>query len=204
MRQQTRTLLISMVLAATWLVAAGAPAQASRSISSSATSIGAGGSLTFNNDRMICDYLVQLTLSADSTPKTAGTTLGTIGPGFIRNCIGPIVPSPPNNTGTILAGSTVSYASFTGTLPRITSIGVSSLNFGFSLNTLWGVCLYRASATNPFTGVSLDSPTSNTLTSLTFTNDSIDRASGSILCPATWAIRGTLTVLAPAPRLTLI
>lgn len=204
MRHRTRTLLVPALLAIAWIAAVAAPAQASRSISSSSTSIGAGGSLSFNNDRLICDFLVQIALSRNPIPKAAGTAIGTLSQGFIRNCIGPVAAAAPNNTGTILAGSTFSYVSFSGRLPTITSIGISSTNFGFSFNTLAGNCLYRASVANPLVGVSLDSPASNTVTSLTSTNDPIDRASGSILCPASLAINGVLRVLAPAPRLTLL
>lgn len=203
MKNRMRMMLVGAVVLVTCGFAV-ATAQASRSISSSASTIGASGSLTLNNDREICDVLIELRLTANPIPKTTTTAFATAGPGYIRNCIGPVAAAAPNNTGTILAGTTVRYASFTGTLPSaLSAINISSDNAGFSINTLAGQCLFRASTTNPLTGLSL-TVSSSTITAARFTNDGIDRASGSILCPASGAINGTLTVLGTAPRITLL
>lgn len=204
MSHRIRMMLLGVIVLVTGLAATTA-AQASRSVTVSSRNIGASGVLTLNDDRLICDVLIALTVTPSTTiSKVAGTAFGTAGNGYIRNCSGPVAPSAPNNTGTIL-GASLTYVSFSGSLPSPTRINIQSTDAGFLVNTLAGSCLYRASAANPLTGVSLDfnggSP--NTSTGATFTNDNIARASGSILCPTTGAIRGTLRTLPTAPTLTL-
>jgi hypothetical protein len=187
-------------------------AQASRSVSSSSRTIGASGILTLNNDRIICEVLLQLVLTQNPIAKTVGNTFGYAQLGYIRNCTGPFAAAAPNNTGTILSGSPVGtltqlqYVSFSGNLPSPTAINVQSANAQFVVNTIAGPCLYGANASNLLTGVSITASggSPNVATGAAFTNDAIPRVSGSLSCPTTGAISGTLRVLGTAPTLTLL
>lgn len=118
-----------------------------------------------------------------------------------------VLPSPGSTftacnlgiTGTMLDGATFNYSSFSGTLPNISSIVVTSTNIGFLFQLpLVGSCLHSGGSIRA-------TLTRNTVTG---TIDSIAISGSGITsrgsCPGPITISGTLTVLATKPILQLI
>ncbi|MGB7159235.1 MAG: hypothetical protein WBD40_14295 [Tepidisphaeraceae bacterium] len=188
----------SMLFVAALAVLAGmfgaASAQAATGIRVSSSSIGAGGRLTMNGN-VICDVLLTLTLTANPIAKRTGVNQGTAA-GTIRNCSG----GGATGAGTVLAGITVQYQSFSGTLPNITRITINAPNAGFQLATIVGNCLYGGN----LTGVGLTA-SALAVTAADFgASATLPRVSGSGLCPASAQIRGVLAVLGTPPTITLV
>lgn len=183
-------------------------ANASRSLSSDLTSFSVAGTVTITNGGTIlsgdCSTQLDISLSTNPIPKVAGNTFSSYRSGFVRDCVGPLIPRT-NNTGAIL-GATFKYSSFTGPLPQVTSIAIASTDFSASVNTIVGNCLYRATPADPLNGIRItaDGRAPNLVTGMTLATDTIARFSGPFLCPTTAAFSGTLAIIRPAPTLTLV
>lgn len=188
-----RSMLITTAIVITALAVSGT-AVASRGISLSATSIGAGGRLTMNGGWM-CNFLLMVATSSRTVSKTPGVDQGTIA-GTVSGCSGGWL----TGAGTVLAGIALRYQSFSGSLPNITTLTISSPNFGIQFATIVGPCLYGGNLTG------LNLPLSGgQLTGVDFNSTStIPRVGGSALCPSTWQVRGSLAVLGTRPVATLV
>jgi hypothetical protein len=204
---------LRLLLAAVAIMLVGASftataAQASRGIRSSLTRIGVSGQLVLNS-AVTCNVLLELTLrnAGGVINKVTTPAQGDVTFGSITGCSG-----LGATTGVVLTPIPVYYSSFGGTLPNISSISVnagdSTRPVGFLLNTAVGSCLYGGTATNVLRGVRITRNTvTGAATGVTFTgSSSLNRFSGSFLCPSTATIAGSLTtfLITPPPTLTLV
>lgn len=167
-------------------------AHASRGISLSSQTIGAGGTLTFNGGAWTCNALFTYRTNSNTISKTTGVNYGSITSGSITNCTGLATG------GTVLAPINLQYSSFTGTLPNISEINSVSPNFAISFNTIAGTCLYGGSVRTKKLLVVLG------ITIFRYISESVTKRSGSALCPSTLTIAGDLTTLGTVPRVALI
>lgn len=87
----------------------------------------------------------EVTLNGETTvtaaAKRAGTNIGVITEGRTTNCRGAAREARVLNTA--VRPIRIQYASFAGTLPRITSVSVTGVESEFLLNTFFGSCLYK-------------------------------------------------------------
>lgn len=187
-----RLLLIVTAVALVALASSGS-ALASSGIRLSASSIGTGGRLTMNGN-VICDVLYTIAMTRNPMLKVTGVDQGSL-TGTVRGCTG----SAWTGAGTVLAGATVRYESFTGTLPSIIGITITAQNLGMQFATLWGPCLYGGNVTNLKFTVS-----GGQISALDYNVAStIGRAGGSGLCPSTLTLRGVMVALG-TPTVALI
>lgn len=190
--RSVRSLLLTVAIVVAALVPS--TALASRGIMFSHTVISVSGRVTINGN-VICDNSFTISLTSNPLLKTTGTNQGTVA-GNIERCTGGGATGP----GTVLAGSTIRYESFSGTLPAITSIGISSQNWGFQMTTIVGNCLYGGN----LSGLVAQAP-SLRVTTLNFNSSTtLNRASGSALCPTTVTLRGALSIIGTPPTITLV
>ena len=192
MRKIARMFFVTVGL----LAIAATTAQASTGVSlSSGGPITATGRLTMNGST-ICT--VSLTLTSSTTlRKTTGVTQAQVTAGSITACSSPIGV----NSGAVLTPINIQYASFSGTLPNITGIGVTAPNAGFRLDAFSGAvrCLYGGN----MTGITFNI-TGGRVTGVTFASNRLPLVSGSGLCPADGTVAGPLTVQGTAPTVTLV
>jgi hypothetical protein len=159
--------------------------------------IGASGQIIKNGTAATCDVL--LTISTDGTiVKSTALPTGEaiIAPSSITNCRSSLLAA---NGHVVFAPIPLRYDSISGTLPNITSINLTALNFSFSLRTILGItCTYRANL-----GPIRFTIAGGRINSLSFTGSSTLPSPGG-LCPTT-TITGSLTTFLPsAPTVTLI
>lgn len=159
---------------------------------SSGVGISPSGSITLNSSGRVtftggavnvaCDYSFAGTI-ASSVAKVAGAGLGSITSGTLTNC-------GTGVTGAALfvspASWPITYNSFAGTLPSITSVNVSISGWQISITTATtGTCLYTGSMKETFTP-----PRSWAID----TSNSFARSSGGIFCPALGKLAGAFTL----------
>lgn len=195
-RSITGSVLSVLVLA---LVAG--QASANGRISLSPTGVEArGAAITFTDEggaaRVICQLSMTLSL-ARSIVKTASGSVGNVTAADARSCSG--------GTIRLLAPEVrrpwpIKYVSFTGTLPRITSVRFELERVALLVEAFFGIarCLYSGSVQgttvgSPVTELRLDETRSVAL----LTN------LGGVECPRTGSMRGTLRV-GSTVRMTLV
>jgi hypothetical protein len=114
--------------------------------------------LTAGSQSTTCTVVLGIQLNR-SIRKSAGSVIGTVlasPASSISAC------SAPASAGTVLAGMTLRYVSFSGTLPNgITAIRAVASPALFSLNTSVGTCLYTGTVNVniPVSGMNVNSAT---------------------------------------------
>lgn len=185
---------LGLLVAAVGLVSG--TAQASRGVSLSATTISASGQLTLNGS-VICTVSLTLVARSSTVTKTVGTTQANVTAGTITACSGLGM-----QRGTVLipaGGIPVQYASFSGTLPSITSININAINPGFEITGTLATCLYQGNLNGIRFVVS-----GGRVTAASFTgSNALPLSRGTLFCPSTGTITGSLAVAAP-PTVTLV
>lgn len=193
-------LVITALTAALVLALGVGAASASNGVSVDNTSTRATSArLTFADGsgsfRVVCE--VVLTISLHRTiAKSAGTLAGFITAVEVRNCSG--------GNARVLNASLpwhVTYVSFEGTLPNITSVRLQLNGAAFLLEAFFRAarCLYRG---NP-QGTTGGSPVNEIRADGSRTIALFEEALSSISCPRTGRFEGTFSV-SPTVRLTLI
>ncbi|MDW5597400.1 hypothetical protein VSS74_23835 [Conexibacter stalactiti] len=199
--------LLVGILATVAMGAAVSSATATR-LSISPTSASASGvlSLGFSGITTTCNITLAI-LTPNSIAKTVGTPIGSIlltgvGRTILSGC------SAAFRTVTVLNGVVLSYTSFSGTLPNISSITTDVRTNGPGFLILYAAgpaCLYnrfglrvvlnRNVATGSITSLTISTP--GTLATIVLNPPGLNCFTGLKLA-------GILTVQAPQPRVTLI
>lgn len=188
-----RIKLVMAALAAMLLLALGAgTAAASRSLTQTPTENqnATSAALTFTDEgstfRIVCPVTLELSGLVRSIPKTAGTTIARTNV-RVGRCSG--------GTVRVLAEAqpwTISYVSFTGTLPRIESVRLEIRNAGFLVEAFFGIarCLYGGNAQGTTVGgtrvTSIRADEARTLPLVT--------RLGEAICPRNGVFRGSFTL----------
>ena len=146
-----------------------------------------------------CEVTLNGATTVTAVQKSAGAALGVITEGKVSFCRGSIPRAV--FLFTVANPIRLSYASFTGTLPRITAVGVMASNVALEVQeTVFGNCLYRGDAQ---AWTLRDTGGRQELNQMEFVNAPARLFRGGIFCPATSTITGTLA-LTPSLRIGLI
>jgi hypothetical protein len=153
--------------------------------------------VTFTDEESTFTIVCEMTLTTSlhgSTAKTAGTLAGLVNDFRVANCRG--------GTWTVLTGTLpwhITYQSFTGTLPTITSVRWRIERFSWLMSAFFGLgrCLYSGeleviTSGNPVTGATINERRAIGL--------AVNL--GGFECPPGFVFRGTF-VLSPTVRLAL-
>lgn len=145
----------------------------------------ATGTVTVNGGLGICTLTLTGTM-AGSWLATSLARMGTVTAGTLSGCTGTSV-----SAGTLLGSSTPAHhVSYAGTFPSaVTTIEQRLLGIALSLTTVAGVCLYGGQQTT-----TLD--VASATTTIALGGNTLPKVSGSIICPATATLTGTLATAA--------